>query len=187
MERNRVLVPLTGVECGAKTLPMIRRFLEPERTELIILEVSQFPEEVSALQETEQIARGNERLSIRGSIEHGPAGPYHRSEAGLQVNRDAVEEGADAGRTEESKRQERAAKYRPLLDELSKAGYVASVKIRFGSDATRRIREAAQVERVNLIAMATHGRSGLSRFFSGSVAENVLRESSVPLLLAKIE
>jgi nucleotide-binding universal stress UspA family protein len=187
VERNRVLVPLTGVECGAKTFPMIKRFLEPERTELIILEVSQFPEEVSALHETERIARGNETAVIRGSTEQWPTGPYPGSEAEPQVNRDMVEEGAEAGRTEESKRQERAAKYRPLLDELSKAGYVVSVKIRFGDDPARRICKAAQVERVDLIGMATHGRSGLSRFFAGSIAETVLRESGVPVLLAKIE
>src|SRR5262245_13186732 len=36
-----------------------------------------------------------------------------------------------------------------------------------------------------LIAMATHGRSGLNRFLLGSVAEKVLRGSSSPLLLVR--
>jgi nucleotide-binding universal stress UspA family protein len=36
-----------------------------------------------------------------------------------------------------------------------------------------------------LIAMATHGRSGLNRFLLGSVAEKVLRGTSNPLLLAR--
>jgi nucleotide-binding universal stress UspA family protein len=36
---------------------------------------------------------------------------------------------------------------------------------------------------VDLIAMATHGRSGFSRWVMGSVAERVLRHASVPILL----
>ncbi|MEM9194356.1 MAG: universal stress protein [Myxococcota bacterium] len=34
----------------------------------------------------------------------------------------------------------------------------------------------------DLIVMATHGRSGLSRFLMGSVAERVVRTSNVPVL-----
>ncbi len=37
----------------------------------------------------------------------------------------------------------------------------------------------------NLIVMATHGRSGLSRWVYGSVAENVLQEVSSPVILVR--
>jgi len=40
---------------------------------------------------------------------------------------------------------------------------------------------------VDLIAMATHGRSGFSRTFLGSVAERVLRHARVPILLVHSE
>jgi nucleotide-binding universal stress UspA family protein len=36
-----------------------------------------------------------------------------------------------------------------------------------------------------LVAMSTHGRTGLGRIFLGSVAERVLRAVSVPVLLWK--
>jgi nucleotide-binding universal stress UspA family protein len=36
---------------------------------------------------------------------------------------------------------------------------------------------------VSLIAMATHARSGISRLVLGSVAESVVRQSSIPTLL----
>jgi universal stress protein A len=36
--------------------------------------------------------------------------------------------------------------------------------------------------RADLIVMATHGRTGISHFFLGSVAERVVRESSCPVL-----
>jgi len=41
----------------------------------------------------------------------------------------------------------------------------------------------AEKNGVDLIVMSTHGRSGLSRFFFGSVAEKVSRHSRVPVLL----
>jgi nucleotide-binding universal stress UspA family protein len=41
----------------------------------------------------------------------------------------------------------------------------------------------AEKNDIDLIIMSTHGRSGLSRFFFGSVAEKVYRYSPVPVLL----
>lgn len=43
----------------------------------------------------------------------------------------------------------------------------------------------AKDEGVDLIIMATHGRTGLARVFLGSVAEAVIRRSPVPVLAVK--
>ncbi len=43
----------------------------------------------------------------------------------------------------------------------------------------------AQRENVALIALATHGHSGLGRVIFGSVADHVLRESGLPVLIIK--
>lgn len=51
--------------------------------------------------------------------------------------------------------------------------------------AAETIAAFARPEQVDLIAMATHGRSGLGRLFFGSVAEGVLRSAAVPVLLFK--
>jgi nucleotide-binding universal stress UspA family protein len=48
------------------------------------------------------------------------------------------------------------------------------------------ILDQAKAAGVDLIAMATHGRSGLSRWVLGSVAELVLRHGSVPVLLVPV-
>ena len=45
--------------------------------------------------------------------------------------------------------------------------------------------EAAKVQKVDLIVMSTHGRSGLGRIIFGSVAESVLRGTRVPILLVR--
>ena len=45
------------------------------------------------------------------------------------------------------------------------------------------ISRAAREELIDFIAMSTRGSSGLKRFVLGSVAERVVRESDVPVLL----
>lgn len=45
--------------------------------------------------------------------------------------------------------------------------------------------QAAQVFKADLIVMGTHGRRGVRRHLLGSVAETVLRSSSVQVLLVR--
>ena len=47
------------------------------------------------------------------------------------------------------------------------------------------ILRVAEAETVDLIAMATHGWSGLSRWVYGSVADRVLRSATRPLMLIR--
>jgi nucleotide-binding universal stress UspA family protein len=45
----------------------------------------------------------------------------------------------------------------------------------------------AKVNHIDLIVMSTHGRSGLSRWVYGSVAEKVLRGAHCPTLIVRGE
>ena len=47
------------------------------------------------------------------------------------------------------------------------------------------ILEAARTEGATMIAMSTHGRSGVARWVMGSVAEKVIRASTLPVLLVR--
>jgi nucleotide-binding universal stress UspA family protein len=62
------------------------------------------------------------------------------------------------------------------------AGFPAQTEVLFGDPATAILTHAAKVE-ADVIAMCTHGRSGLNRWLLGSVAEKVLSGSEVPVLL----
>jgi nucleotide-binding universal stress UspA family protein len=78
-------------------------------------------------------------------------------------------------------------------------GYLRGVKAKWlGSGVEARIQAAlgepaevivatAKAERVDLIVMSTHGRSGLTRLLYGSVAEAVLRGANMPMLLIPIK
>ncbi len=51
--------------------------------------------------------------------------------------------------------------------------------------AAETILEFAQEMHADLIAMSTHGRSGLARWFIGSTADKVVRAATLPVLLAR--
>jgi nucleotide-binding universal stress UspA family protein len=68
---------------------------------------------------------------------------------------------------------------RALLDaELEVATDVVAAE-----NVARGIVEYAREQGTDLIALSTHGRSGLRRVLLGSVAEEILRRSHVPVLL----
>ncbi len=68
--------------------------------------------------------------------------------------------------------------------ELRKRGIDVNVKIATGNAAEEIIKAADEID-ANLIAMSTHGRSGISRWALGSVADRVLRISSRPVLIIR--
>lgn len=69
-------------------------------------------------------------------------------------------------------------------DRLSQKGLVVREVISHGPVVEAIIRTADQ-ENVDLIAMASHGRTGLARVFYGSVAAGVLHRVDRPLLLIR--
>lgn len=69
-----------------------------------------------------------------------------------------------------------------LRERLLERSIPVRAEIRFGDPATEILREIA-AGGYDLVAMATHGRSGLARVMFGSVAQKVLQASPTPLLL----
>ena len=69
--------------------------------------------------------------------------------------------------------------------ELTARGLRVQSQVRVGDPAAEVVAAAHEVD-ADLIAMTTHGRSGLGRLLFGSVAEAVLRRSEVPVLLIRL-
>ena len=69
-------------------------------------------------------------------------------------------------------------------DRLSAKGLDVKVRIVSGDPAARII-EVAREEKADLIAMSTHGRSGIARWVLGSVADKILHESRIPMWLVR--
>ncbi len=66
---------------------------------------------------------------------------------------------------------------------LSKEGIAVETAV-VNDKPAEGILDYATKNQVDLIAMSTHGRSGISRWTFGSVADRVIRESAVPMLVA---
>jgi nucleotide-binding universal stress UspA family protein len=71
---------------------------------------------------------------------------------------------------------------RPVAERFSDHGLTAEMEVRFGSPGQEIIKAATEYG-TDIIAMATRSRRGLARLMFGSVADEVLRESHVPVLL----
>lgn len=73
----------------------------------------------------------------------------------------------------------------PLVASLKAKGVRAGARVRIGDPATEIVAAAKEIN-ADLIAMTTHGRSGLGRLLFGSVAEAVLRGSPIPVFLMRM-
>jgi nucleotide-binding universal stress UspA family protein len=84
----------------------------------------------------------------------------------------------------EARRLEAEEYLAPISAALRSQGVNTSWAIRRGRPAEE-ILAAAQEGGADLIAMATHGRSGIGRLLFGSVAEAVLRRAPVPVFMIR--
>jgi universal stress protein A len=76
--------------------------------------------------------------------------------------------------------------HRVMLDDLAeryrKRVMIGRVMLETG-DATPVITDTAQHVGADLIVMGTHGRTGVTRFLLGSIAETVVRKAHCPVLV----
>jgi nucleotide-binding universal stress UspA family protein len=72
----------------------------------------------------------------------------------------------------------------PVEEELRGKGRNVGVQVVFGPVAAS-IARVAREEQVDIIAMATHGRSGLARLVLGSIAAETLHRTRMPMLMLR--
>mgnify|MGYP001338948467 CR=1 FL=1 len=89
----------------------------------------------------------------------------------------------EAARAQQERFDAAKAHVERLRDHLGEQGVEVRTLVLRG-DPAEVILQCVESQRPALVAMATHGRSGPSRWVRGSVAERVLRGCAAPLLLA---
>lgn len=73
---------------------------------------------------------------------------------------------------------------------IEDAGKTAGIKVEpvtLEGHPAEKILEFAEQEGIDIIVMGTLGKTGLERFLLGSIAENVVRHSKIPVLVVKDE
>ena len=73
----------------------------------------------------------------------------------------------------------------PVAAELRRQGARVTTEARYGNPVAEIVAAARQTG-ADIIAMTTHGRSGVSRLVFGSVAEAVLRRAEIPVLMMRL-
>jgi nucleotide-binding universal stress UspA family protein len=169
---GRSPVPVLLVRAWQEELPMA---LIAEHPRLLVpLDGSAFAEEALPVAQELADALGGELLLMRAGVPLEHARP---TESGGIVAPDQQLAALEA---------EARGYLRGVSDRLEKRQATTQPQIdaRVGTPAEA-IAEASREHAVALIVMATHGRTGLARLLLGSVADDVLRHGSVPLLLVR--
>ena len=85
----------------------------------------------------------------------------------------------------EEERKSAAAEYlKEVVSRLKQNGVKYRVEVLVGNVADRLV-DYAEDNDINLILIATHGRSGVSRWVRGSIADRILRAAGVPVLMLR--
>jgi nucleotide-binding universal stress UspA family protein len=164
---QRILVPLDGSEFAETVLPYVKeigRRCEP--VEVILLEVVRLPQGRAATLFRPQDIEYREPLPDSEADVEAAQHPIYREQE-IASARAAAE-----------------AELRPLAQKLRDENTSVRVEVAFGRPADEII-TFADSENVDLIAMCTHGRSGLGRWILGGVADKVLRGTHRPVFLVR--
>jgi nucleotide-binding universal stress UspA family protein len=166
MTKHTALIPLDGSSFSDQIVPHIRRLLDPEDYSLVLLRVAE---------------------PIAGLVGAPPRPVSIAWTAAMHELARDLEYASHPIYATQAEASERAALERELLDaqrQFAQVGYDVSLAVRFG-DAAEEIVAFAKQEAVDLVAMATHGRTGLLHLILGSVAAEVLRSLTIPILLVR--
>lgn len=162
-----ILIPLDGSDFSRAVLPTVQRLFPADRFDLLLLRVAPEPEGVTGRPPRPVVAESAQLLAFESDREAEYAQhPIYATQAW------------------EAAKAELRVELEPTARQLRQAGYQVRTEVRFGEPA-QEIADLVEEEPVALVAMATHGRTGLMRLVLGSVAEKVLRSLRVPVLMVR--
>jgi nucleotide-binding universal stress UspA family protein len=167
MSRRKVLVPLDGSEFSRQILPVVHSYLSPESVTLVLLHV------------TTPMLLTTEKPAYAGVLDDGVwSGGYTARAQQLD------QQWSLSAQERETYRMARQQELEQIARQLRKQGYEVITEVHFG-DVSERIVDYVNDMGIEMVAMATHGRTGLGRFVLGSVAEYVLHKLTIPILLLR--
>jgi nucleotide-binding universal stress UspA family protein len=164
MSRKHILIPIDRSRFSQKILPHLDLLGDPESYKLTLLYVAR---EVSIY----DVPRKDE-------------GTWDTIAAATRIETVTYEEQpVYASQIEESVRDRVETDLVPVRKTLTDAGYEVNIIVRFEKNAVEEIVRFAEVEKVDLVAMATRGRKGLRRRIVGGIFRQVLDQIHIPMLV----
>jgi nucleotide-binding universal stress UspA family protein len=166
----KALIPIDGSDFSESVFEDVKKLLSPDMYSLTLLEVAPIPEELEKVKQgvparwAEQV--GYDTLSDEMKCVLEPDRSAYVERVWKQSERTIL------ATMEEAKRN------------LTQAGFKVETAVCFGESA-QEISGFVAYQHMDVVVMATHGRSGLGRMVMGSVAEQVLRSLHIPVMMVR--
>ncbi len=161
MPKN-ILVPLTKSEFSHKILGEIEKFIPADDSKLILYYVTKPPKGL------------------------GFAAPDYRSDYALESDGEPLGPKTYpifSSQEEDSLQAEVEVALLPIINRLKQHGYDVSTQVCFGDEVVGEIVRTVKRDNIDLIAMSTRARVGMLRFFFADIAEKVMQQVDIPVLL----
>ncbi len=154
---KKIMVPLDGSDLAECVLPQVDGFVAGLQGETIIF--------VTVIEPT----------------------PTHYSEMGSDIDPHVFEIMQKNTKMVDEERISYAARYlKQVIYQVKQDGVKYKAEVLVGQVADR-LADYIDANKIDLVLIATHGRSGISRWVRGSVADKVLRSSHAPVLMVRAD
>ena len=163
MPERKILVALNQSKLSREIIPCVEKLFPPGENELLLFYVTNPPGNVGFGEP--DLSAGYVPMPGDKSVKPTTLHPVYESQQ------------------EDSIRAHVKAELAPLLKHLREAGYEVSIKVGFDKDPVAVILRHIRKGAIDLVAMSSRARVGVTRFFFRNIADTVAQEAKVPVLL----
>ena len=162
MPKNKILIPLNQSELSQEIFVHVENFISADENDLILFFVTKPPSGVG-------FGKPDLRAGYVPRPGDEPVRPtLHPIYASQQ--QDSIKAHVDA-------------ELMPITNRLREAGYTVSIVVGFDKDPVEAILGVVANSKIDLVAMSTRARVGVTRFFFRSIADTLAQKAKVPVLL----
>jgi nucleotide-binding universal stress UspA family protein len=163
MANNKVLIPLNQSELSQNILPYVEKFIPASENDLILFFVTKPPSSV-----------GFGKPDLRAGYVQLP---------GDELVRPTLHPIYESQQQDSIKAHVKT-ELLPVTNRLRDAGYKVSIVVGFDKDPVDAILTAIRKKKINLVAMSTRARVGVTRFFFRDIADTLAEKAQIPVLLS---
>ncbi len=167
--KPKILIPLDGSSFSRQVINHVIKLFPASNCELVLLKVASVPDELKS-------SLGKSKISGNWSTVMNWV-PSIGASKQMDPDKSAYIERVWGGL-----KAEMVDNLAEIKDKLKNRGYEVTLAIRFG-DAAEEIISYTSLNKIDLVAMSTHGRLGFKRMILSSIAERVLPNVSVPVMM----
>ncbi len=162
MPNNKVLILVNQSELSRKILPFVEKFISANENDVVLFFVTKPPSSVGFGEPD----LGAGYVPMPGDESAKPT--LHPIYATQQ--QDSIKAHVEAD-------------LMPVTNRLKEAGYKVSIVVGFGKDPVEEVLRAVTQSKIDLVAMSTRARVGVTRFFFRNFADTLAQKAKIPVLL----